>query len=364
MKVLIVDNSNYQTGAINSILFLCERLKDDVEFHFAIPCDSLIADILKEKSYPFIALPFLEMRKDRSILKYKKERKKNALKVLEYMEQNDIHILHVNDIYNQIGTYLKKKGNSIKLVQHVRLLRSSYIRMMYGYFAKRVDRYADKVLTVSEAAEKDFPGEAEILYNPLNPDAINLKYKVRDNKQIQIVVLGRLIKGKGQDYVLKAFRIVHNKNKNVRLLFVGGNPKKSGFGEQLWSYVKDHDLKKLVEFKDETSTPLEEMTQADILVNFSESESFSRVSLDALTIGIPLIASDCGGPRELFEHRKSGLLVDNRDAGQLAKAILKLAGDFELRQAFSENGKEFVREKFSLEKSAKQLEKVYKSLVK
>lgn len=364
MKVLIVDNSNYQTGAINSILFLCDKLQAKIEFHFALPPGSKAKNLILERGYQCIELPFLELRKDRSILKYKKQRKKNALVVLDYMHQHEIKILHVNDIYNQLGTYLKKKGHDLSLVHHVRLLRNSYIRMMYGYFAKRVERYADKVLVVSEAAEKDFPGNSDIIYNPITPEALKIKYKVRDEKHIKVMVLSRLIKGKGQDFVLKAFRKVIEKNKNVRLIFVGGEPKNNGFGEQLLAYIKEHGLKNMVEFKVETLIPLNEMQEADILVSFSESESFSRVALDALTMGVPLIASDCGGPRELFEHRKSGLLVDNRDTDQLAKAILKLAGDFELRQAFSENGKEFVREKFSLDKSAKQLEKVYKSLSK
>ena len=59
------------------------------------------------------------------------------------------------------------------------------------------------------------------------------------------------------------------------------------------------------------------------------------------------IATDCGGPAELFEHGKSGLLVPNRDVRAMAAAIDQLAADVALRREFSAASRRYVRHKFA-----------------
>ena len=65
------------------------------------------------------------------------------------------------------------------------------------------------------------------------------------------------------------------------------------------------------------------------MLNFSESESFSMTCLESLYYGTPLIATDSGGPAELFKHGESGHLVPNRDVQAMAKAwpFLHTAGN-------------------------------------
>ena len=72
-----------------------------------------------------------------------------------------------------------------------------------------------------------------------------------------------------------------------------------------------------------------------------------------------MIATDCGGPAELFEHNKSGYLIPNRDTEAGAKAILRLAADDELRCRFAENSICYVQRKFSEENTREKLADVY-----
>ena len=62
---------------------------------------------------------------------------------------------------------------------------------------------------------------------------------------------------------------------------------------------------------------------------------------------MPLIASDCGGPAELFEANVSGLLVPNRDVAAMAAAMVQLAENTGQRQAFAQASRVFVRQKFA-----------------
>jgi glycosyltransferase involved in cell wall biosynthesis len=105
------------------------------------------------------------------------------------------------------------------------------------------------------------------------------------------------------------------------------------------------------------------MKAADIVLNFSESESFSLTCLDALFFGTPLIASDCGGPAELFEHERSGLLVPNRDVLAMSAAIVQLAASADTRQRFAEAGRYFVRQKFAPAHTYQLLGELYKQVL-
>ena len=98
------------------------------------------------------------------------------------------------------------------------------------------------------------------------------------------------------------------------------------------------------------------------MLNFSESESFSLTCLDALVYGTPLIASDCGGPAELFEHNHSGILVPNKDVPAMTRAILDLAANENKRRRFSQEGKKFVQEKFKALNTYCKLKALYQSV--
>ena len=168
--------------------------------------------------------------------------------------------------------------------------------------------------------------------------------------------------GKGQDYAIKAFHKAYIEFKNMELKFVGGDmglEKNSNFKKQLIQEVKNRGLEKAVSFHEETEDTQGEMRKADIFLNFSESESFSMTTLEALNLGVPVIVSNSGGPAELFENERSGLLVENRNIDKMAKAIVQLATNDSLRDSFSKNGTKYVQQKFSLKNSFDELIKLY-----
>jgi glycosyltransferase involved in cell wall biosynthesis len=92
-----------------------------------------------------------------------------------------------------------------------------------------------------------------------------------------------------------------------------------------------------------------EIKSADIVLNFSNSESLSMTCIEAAYFGTPLIATRCGGPEEIIKHKETGLLVAVADIDAMTEAILTLAADKELRLNYAKAGMAYVREKFSKE---------------
>jgi len=107
-----------------------------------------------------------------------------------------------------------------------------------------------------------------------------------------------------------------------------------------------------------------EIKEADVVLNFSESESFSFTCLEALYYGTPLIASNCGGPSELFEDGKSGCLVPNRDIVAMAKAIIDFASDPRIMREYAKNGRDYIRKKFIFSTFVMKINNVYKNELK
>lgn len=162
--------------------------------------------------------------------------------------------------------------------------------------------------------------------------------------------LSNYIRGKGQNLALEAFRLAYARNPNLRLRFVGGNmgmERNQEFQRELETAAEGMGLAEVVIYEGFTADAEATMKAHDIILNFSEAESLSLTCLNALYYGVPLIASDCGGPAELFETGKSGLLVPNRDVPAMAVAMGELSSNVALRQRFSVASRIFVLHKFS-----------------
>ena len=97
---------------------------------------------------------------------------------------------------------------------------------------------------------------------------------------------------------------------------------------------------------DETAT-LKAIARSDILVLASFMEGLPVVLMEAMALGVPVIASRVAGIPELVEHGKTGLLFDPANWAQLERAVERLCRDAELRGALAKDGRRRVAEEFS-----------------
>jgi len=95
--------------------------------------------------------------------------------------------------------------------------------------------------------------------------------------------------------------------------------------------------------------PFDELKRSDIFVSASESESFGLVFAEAMSFGLPIVACRVGGIPEVIEDGKTGLLVEANDPDSLARALLTLLEDRQLRVQMGEAGLERVKNVFQLQ---------------
>lgn len=369
-SILIVDNSSYVTGANKSIAGFTKALSAKYTFHWAVTNSISEADltaVIGSQSYD--RLEFVEVSRNlAALVKYFPRLLQNTRKLAKIVDENQIEIVHINDLYNMCGVALKVLRRDIEVVYHVRLLRDSYISKFYDIFLAAIKRRADAILCCSQAVSRDVgfsPIEKEVIYDSTSFSDKNEARPVRPSVE-KIIYVGNVLPGKGHALALKTLAHVKNELPDIKLHFVGKfdhNEASRTFKKLLDELIIANALERNVIFDGFISDIDEEIKTADIVLNLSESESFSMVCLETLKAGVPLIASDSGGPSELFEHLRSGWLVPNRDTLAAAVAVTSLAKDYDLRQKFSIEGLRYARRKFNIAENAKRLDLVYARLL-
>lgn len=100
----------------------------------------------------------------------------------------------------------------------------------------------------------------------------------------------------------------------------------------------------------------------DVLVCPSEDEPFGMIVLEALAAGTPVVASDSGGPAEILEHGRSGLLFRTGSAEALADAVLRILDEPALGERLAAEGRRRLQSAFTSARYARDVEAIYAAL--
>jgi glycosyltransferase involved in cell wall biosynthesis len=162
-------------------------------------------------------------------------------------------------------------------------------------------------------------------------------------------IVGRLQPWKGQDRFLQALSEIVRRGLNVHGLVVGGNAYdlSPGYEEHLHALVLQLGLERHVLFTGQIADPTPYIAAMDVLVNASAPEPFGLVVIEAMALGVPVVAVDAGGPAEIIEPGRSGLLVSANEPGLLADALERLVADAALRRRLGESARERYLDRFT-----------------
>lgn len=105
------------------------------------------------------------------------------------------------------------------------------------------------------------------------------------------------------------------------------------------------------------------MNEADLLVHAAKQEPLGRVLLEAAASGLPIVATDVGGTREIVEHDVSAHLVPANDPQSLAEAILACAHAPDLRQRLSASARRRVCASFNIDTAAARLADIWRGVL-
>jgi len=197
-----------------------------------------------------------------------------------------------------------------------------------------------------------------VIYNAVTP--VKKKNQILAKKEITIGSVGTLNVQKGMQYLIEAFPKILKEFPLAHLEIVGEGP----YRKNLEKLIRKMKLKKSVELTGFIKEIIEKMEEFDIYVQPSLSESFGLAIIEAMNLGIPVVATNTGGIPEVVTAGKSGILVEPAKPEALSSAILQLLRDHKKAKEMGKIGAEDVKIKFDLEEMINETEKLYEKVVK
>lgn len=179
-----------------------------------------------------------------------------------------------------------------------------------------------------------------------------------ESERSVILFVGRLVKEKGLDRLLRVWASLTG-HETMLLLIVGDGPLR----EDLESQAKTLRLLPSVRFLGHQTDVSTLYCIADLFVLPSKTEGMSNSLLEAMAAGLPVVASNVGGNKDVIKDQQSGFLVDWEDTTLCARMLLTLLSDTELRQRIGNAAKREVSA-FAMGDVAERYHQLYQTVLR
>lgn len=367
ISIMMFSNATVRAGAEEHILELLRGL-DRRQFQLHLACPEVLLtqygkDIPEDVHVTPILLDRLfDMR--------------GAIRLALTLRNQKIGILHCHMF--RAGLFASPIGRICRVPV---ILETTHVRETWrkGWFKSKfvVDRAVghliDRYIAVSEAnskyliEEKRIPArKVTVIQNGCSMDRVDPKKAhpegIRESlgfskSDIVLIVMARLEPQKGHKILLQALSTVRAEFPNIRLICLGTGALK----DELNSLARELKLNEIVRFVGFQTNVADWLAVADIGVLPSFYEGLPLTAVETLAAGLPLVATAVDGTPEVVLDGKTGLLVPPGDPAAMAGAIRQLVRQSELRQKLAKAGREWVFQRFTIERQVEQTSNLYLS---
>jgi len=351
----VVSNLLNNLSRENRELFLVV-LED--KFYYQIPNDVKIIN-LRAKFFGFF--------------KFKKIIKENQINlVFSFLGRSN----YTNILAKLFGSghkvYINERVNPLEMHRALNLkaiLNRFLLRKLY----KKADLIFCNSLGIRDSLNKNFNiglNKIKVIYNPIDIEKIqnlchnNLESEYQEIFRHPVIInIGRLTKQKGQEYLIRAFKIIRGPTSAISQRSDLSKAKLVILGEgelenELRELTKSLGLKNDVFFLGWQKNPFKFLARAKVFVLSSLWEGLPNTLIEALACGVPAVSTDCSsGPNEIIENNKTGILVPVKNEQTLAQAIVKLLNNPSFSQELAQKGKNRA-EDFSVRNIINQYERI------
>lgn len=245
--------------------------------------------------------------------------------------------------------------------------------LLYNRLDRWLMKQADVVVAVSEATAsllreaRVLPDRIRIIRNAVDTSDRRLDDAGETFRRecgfgthdLVVGVIGRFSPEKGQQQFLQAFRRVLEVVPNAKAVLVG-----EGYEEDaLRKSIHAHGLSPYVVMVSYRANLGPVYSGLDLVAIPSHSEGLPNVLLEAMSFGIPVIATKVGGIPEVMQERFSNCLVPPKDVSALANSIIGMLNNPSLRKEIGSAGSQYILENYSPTIRARRIVELYEKLV-
>lgn len=255
--------------------------------------------------------------------------------------------------------------------------QSKPVHEFYRQLEKWAARRSDRLISVCDAMSQQYidagvaPAEKfvtvysgmeveQFLNPPVSREEVRRRFGFTED-QVVIGKVARLFDLKGHEDLIHAASSIVARCPQVRFLFVGDGILR----EQLQTQIRAAGLETHFVFVGLVpSNQVPELIGAmDIVVHTSLREGLARVLPQGLISGKPIVSYDIDGAREVCLTGETGSLIPPRDIDQLARALIELSGNAELRRQYGTTGKNRFTDQFRHQVMTERLREIYREVL-
>jgi glycosyltransferase involved in cell wall biosynthesis len=210
-------------------------------------------------------------------------------------------------------------------------------------------------------------------WDPSRIDRVHARAKMEAvrPRSMLLGVVAQLTPWKGQDTAIEALRLLRDQGVDAHLLLIGSakfvSPStrhdNAAYVTELRQRIASAKLEDRVSWLGEREDVPELVSALDALLLPSWEEPFGRAATEAMALGVPVLATEVGGPAEIITDGLEGYLLDPRDPAAWAKSIRRLARDSRLGREMGLAGRRRVEEDFTLDQHVAAIVDVYRRAI-
>lgn len=194
-------------------------------------------------------------------------------------------------------------------------------------------------------------------YNSNKTSAKNRPAVPESHLKINIATIANFYPTKGLKYLIESIKILQTKNYKLKTIIIGDGPQRL----ELENLIKKYNLQDTIKLAGQQTNPWQYLSTYDVdtFVISSVKEGLPYVLLEAMSFGLPIIATRVGGIPEIIQDQKNGLLIPPKNPTALAQAIETLIKNPNLKNQIARQAKIDIK-KHSLENMVAQIDNLYK----
>lgn len=252
--------------------------------------------------------------------------------IISFLIKSSIFTAIAGKKYNLIISDRNDPNTEYKEKIHYFAMKNTY-KNAKGFVFQTNDakKYFEKIYKLSKYKVK-------IILNPVDRKFENVK--ICKDKKKEIISIGRLTPQKNFKLLIESFSRISEKIPEYKLNIYGNGEMYS----ELQAYIEDKGLTNRVFLKGICDNIQDVLSSTSIYVLSSNYEGMPNTLIEAMTVGLPVIATDCpcGGPKMLIQNKINGILVPKENSEIMSKEIMHLIKDEKLREKISIEARKII----------------------
>ncbi len=357
-RLLVVAHSASLYGADRCLIAAVPTLLRTFDVTLSLPQDGPAAELYEEMGADVVRLPDYALRpiyfRPIGALRWLTHVFVATTRLTFMHRRARFDIVYANSLAASIGSILRVLWR-VPHVVHVHEVSAQSQTMIKVLLA--IDRRTADLLICNSHFSRDsvvayqpaLAARSVVVHNGLEAPAAPPSPPPHD--RLRIVCVGRIHPKKGQGVLLEALRQARADGREWEVHLCGDTlPQHKPLEDELLAFVHGHGLEDAVYWHGFVESMDGRYGGYDLAVVPSvRPEEFSLVCLEAQQMNLPVVATGPGGPSEVLEDGKTGLIVPPGDADSLYRAICRLEDDPALRVAMGRSGRDRMLELFSVE---------------